>query len=143
MTIVGGDERVAGHGYRVMRMDEMTETEFATLVEEALAELPEEIRRHLDNVAVTVADWPGAVELQRAGVRYPRQLFGLYEGVPLTKRGGHYNLVTPDRITIYRGPLLNAFDTPEALRRQIRRTVVHEIAHHFGINEARIRELGY
>lgn len=124
-------------------MDELTEAEFAALVEESLAELPEEIRQHLDNVAVTVADWPSAGEMQRAGVQYPRLLFGLYEGIPLTQRGGHYNLVAPDRITIYRGPLLNAFGTPEALRRQIRRTVVHEIAHHFGINEARIRELGY
>jgi len=124
-------------------MDELTEAEFAVLVEEALAELPEEIRQHLDNVAVTVADWPGAGELQRAGVRYPQQLFGLYEGIPLTRRGMHYNLVTPDRITLYRGPLLGAFRTLPALRRQIRRTVVHEIAHHFGINEARIRELGY
>jgi predicted Zn-dependent protease with MMP-like domain len=121
----------------------MTETEFAALVEEALADLPEEIQQHLNNVAVTVADWPSPGELQRAGVRYPGQLFGLYEGVPLTKRGGHYNLVAPDRITVYRGPLLNAFGTPEALRERIRRTVVHEIAHHFGINEARIRELGY
>jgi predicted Zn-dependent protease with MMP-like domain len=124
-------------------MVEMTEAEFAVLVEEALAGLPEEIRQHLNNVAVTVADWPTVVELQRAGVQYPRQLFGLYEGIPLTKRGGHYNLVAPDRITIYRGPLLGAFGTPEAVRRHIRRTVVHEIAHHFGINEARIRELGY
>lgn len=121
----------------------MTEVEFAALVEEALADLPEEIQQHLNNVAVTVADWPSAGELQRAGVRYPRQLFGLYEGIPLTERGGHYNLVAPDRITLYRGPLLSAFGTPEALRQQIRRTVAHEIAHHFGINEVRIRELGY
>ncbi len=124
-------------------MDELTEAEFAALVEEALAELPDEIRQRLNNVAVTVANWPGAGELQRAGVRYPQQLFGLYEGIPLTQRGGHYNLVTPDRITLYRGPLQGAFHTLPALRQQIRRTVVHEIAHHFGIGEARIRELGY
>jgi len=124
-------------------MSDITEAEFAALVEDALAELPEEIRQHLNNVAVTVADWPSAGELLRAGVQHPRQLFGLYEGIPLTQRGGHYNLVAPDRITLYRGPLLGAFGTLAALRQQIRRTVVHEIAHHFGINEARIRELGY
>ena len=126
-----------------MLSGELTEAEFAALVEEALADLPEEIQQHLSNVAITVADWPSAAELQRAGVRHSQQLFGLYEGIPLTRRGGHYNLVTPDRITLYRGPLLDAFATPEGLRWQIRRTVVHEIAHHFGINEARIRELGY
>jgi predicted Zn-dependent protease with MMP-like domain len=124
-------------------MVELTEAEFTALVEEALAELPEEIRQHLNNVAVTVADWPGAAELQRAGVQNPRQLFGLYEGIPLTQRGSHYNLVAPDRITLYRGPLLGASHTLAALRQQVRRTVVHEIAHHFGINELRIRELGY
>jgi predicted Zn-dependent protease with MMP-like domain len=126
-----------------MNMAGLTEAEFATLVDEALADMPEEILQHLNNVAITVADWPSADELQRAGVRYPQQLFGLYVGVPLTQRGGHYNLVTPDQITLYRGPLANAFRTPAALRQQIRHTVAHEIAHHFGINEARIRELGY
>jgi len=134
MIIAGGGERVMG---------ELTEAEFAALVEEALADLPEEILQHLNNVAITIADWPSPAELQRAGVRYPRQLFGLYEGIPLTERGGHYNLVAPDRITLYRGALLAAFGRPTALRQQIRRTVAHEIAHHFGINEARIRELGY
>jgi predicted Zn-dependent protease with MMP-like domain len=124
-------------------MGDITEAEFAALVEEALAELPQEILQHLDNVAITVADWPSAAELHRAGVQHPRQLFGLYEGIPLTKRGDHYNLVAPDRITLYRGPLLGAFGTLAALRHQIRRTVVHEVAHHFGINEARIRGLGY
>ena len=124
-------------------MVELTESQFAVFVEEALAELPEEIQQHLNNVAVTVADWPSASELQRGGIQHPRQLFGLYEGVPLTKRGGHYNLIAPDHITLYRGPLLAAFGTLEALRQQIRRTVVHEIGHHFGITEARIRELGY
>ncbi len=73
----------------------------------------------------------------------PRQLFGLYEGIPLIRRGAHCNLVTPDRITLYRGPLQAACRTLTALRDQVRRTVVHEIAHHFGIDEARIRELGY
>lgn len=124
-------------------MATLTEAEFAALVEEALADLPAEITQHLDNVAITIADWPSRSELQRAGVTHPRHLFGLYEGVPLTKRGKHYNLVTPDRIVIYRGPLMSAFRATEALRQQIRRTVVHEIAHHFGIAEERLRELGY
>ena len=126
-----------------LAMIEFDASRFEALVEQAVADLPEEILQHLNNVAITIADWPSASQLRRAGVRHPGTLFGLYEGVPLTQRGGHYNLVTPDQIIIYRGPLLSAYRTPEALRQQIRRTVVHEIAHHFGINEARIRELGY
>lgn len=120
-----------------------TESQFEALVEQALTDLPAEIREHMDNVAITVADWPTSSELKRARVAHPSQLFGLYEGVPLTKRGTHYNLVTPDRIIIYRGSLQAACRTPTAMREQIRRTVVHEIAHHFGISEARLRELGY
>jgi predicted Zn-dependent protease with MMP-like domain len=121
----------------------LSESQFQALVEEALADLPAEIRQHMDNVAITIADWPSTAELKRAGVGHGRQLFGLYEGIPLTKRGRGYNLVPPDRIILYRGPLQAAFRSLSALRGQIGRTVVHEIAHHFGISEARIRELGY
>jgi predicted Zn-dependent protease with MMP-like domain len=117
--------------------------QFEALVEEALASLPAEILSHLDNVAITIADWPGACELERAKVACARQLFGLYEGVPLTQRGARYNLVTPDRITLYRGPLQAACHTSAALRDRVCRTVVHEIAHHFGMDEAHIRELGF
>jgi predicted Zn-dependent protease with MMP-like domain len=88
---------------------ELTEAEFATLVDDALADLPTEILEHLLNVAVTTADWPSSQELHRAGVQHPWQLLGLYEGVPLTRRGSNYNLVVPDRIVIYRGPLQHAF----------------------------------
>nr|MBC7244508.1 metallopeptidase family protein [Chloroflexota bacterium] len=124
-------------------MVELTASQFAALVEEALADLPEDIQQHMDNVVITISDWPSPGELKRAGVNHPSQLFGLYEGIPLPHRGRHYNLVTPDRIVIYRGPLLHACPTVVALREQVRRTVVHEIAHHFGISEARLRELGY
>jgi len=124
-------------------MTKLSRSQFDTLVEQALADLPAEILGHLDNVAITVAEWPGAREMERIQMSDPRQLFGLYEGIPLIRRGTHYNLVTPDRITLYRGPLQAACRTLTALRDQIRRTVVHEIAHHFGIDEARIRELGY
>jgi len=124
-------------------MTYLTESEFEALVEQALADLPAEIRAHMDNVAITISDWPSRGELERAKVQHPSQLFGLYEGVPLTQRGAHYHMVTPDRIILYRGPLQAACRTLPALRRQIRRTVVHEIAHHFGISEAHIRELGY
>lgn len=122
---------------------ELTQAEFVALVEDAVAGLPVEILQHLSNVAVTVSDWPTSHELQRAGVDHPWQLFGLYEGVPLTRRGAHYNLIAPDRIVIYWGPLQRSCATASAIRKQVRRTVVHEIAHHFGISETRIRELGF
>jgi len=121
----------------------LSEPRFRTLVDQALSELPPDILQHLDNVAITVADWPSRSEMERAGVSHPHRLFGLYEGIPLARRGRNYTLVTPDRIILYRGPLLAANRSPATLRAQVRRTVVHEIAHHFGIREARIRELGY
>ena len=126
-----------------MDVQEITFSQFEALVEEALADLPEEIIQHMDNVAITIADWPSPSELKRAGVDHPSRLFGFYEGVPLPQRGRHYNLVPPDRIIIYRRPLLQACRTIAALREQLRRTVVHEIAHHFGMSETRLRALGY
>ena len=124
-------------------MVRLSKSQFEAFVEETLAGLPAEILQRMENVAITIADWPSPAELKRAHAAHPHQLFGLYEGIPLTERGTHYSLVTPDRIVLYRGPLQAAHHTMPALRKQIRRTVVHEIAHHFGISEERIRELGY
>ena len=121
----------------------MTASGFQALVEKALATLPSDILQHLNNVAITVSDWPSRSQLEKARLSQTSQLFGLYEGVPLTKRGSNYHMVTPDRITLFRRPLLAACRSPAALPGLVRRTVVHEIAHHFGISEARIRELGY
>ena len=70
-------------------------------------------------------------------------LFGLYHGIPLTKRGGHYEGVLPDRISIYKGPIERFARTPERIKEQVRVTVVHEIAHHFGIDDDRLDELGW
>ena len=121
----------------------MIPEEFQALVAEVLDDLPSEIVERMDNVAVTVAYWPSREQLARAGLRHPATLFGLYEGVPLTKRGIHYGMVPPDRITLFQGPLEASHRTQAAIREQVRRTVIHEIAHHFGIDENRIRELGY
>jgi len=121
----------------------MNDDEFSALVGEALMGLPAEIQERLNNVVVTTAIWPSSEEMHLAGVDEPWQLFGLYQGVPLPRRGTHYNLVTPDRIVIYRGPLERAFADAAGIRRQVRRTVVHELGHHFGLTEQRIRELGF
>jgi predicted Zn-dependent protease with MMP-like domain len=121
----------------------MTREEFEALVAEALANLPSEILERMDNVAVTVDYWPSRAQLTRAGVESPHTLFGLYEGVPLTKRGAHYGMVPPDRITLFQGPLEAAGRTLAAIREQVRRTVIHEVGHHFGISDQRLRELGW
>jgi predicted Zn-dependent protease with MMP-like domain len=105
---------------------------FDQLVDEALDELPDDIRGLMSNVAVTVEDEPP-----------PGQpLLGLYQGVPLGSRGPYYSGALPDKITIYRGPIERmTHGNPQLLRRQVRRTVLHEIAHHFGISDERLVEL--
>ena len=117
--------------------------EFEQLVADALATLPPEIVNRMDNVAITVQEWPSRAQLESSRAPAGSTLFGLYQGVPLTRRTSHYGMVPPDRITIFRGPLTRYFATPEAIAEQVRKTVVHEIAHHFGMGEAQIAQLGY
>ena len=104
---------------------------FEELVGEALDGIPEELARHIDNVVIRVQ------EDSRAG------LLGLYEGIPLTRREQYGGLVLPDRITIYRRPILRHSRSDADVVRQVRVTVIHEIAHHFGISDARLHELGW
>lgn len=117
--------------------------EFGEIVAQAVDDLPEWVHEHIDNVAITVAPWPSAEQRRRLDQRRGQTLLGLYEGVPLTRRGRGYNMVAPDRITLFQGPLESTARDDQALVRAIRRTVVHELAHHFGFGEAQIRELGY
>jgi predicted Zn-dependent protease with MMP-like domain len=115
--------------------------DFYELVERALGGLPPELSELLDNVAIVVDDWPDySTPLVADGP--DETLYGLYEGVPLTQRGAGYHGMLPDKITIFRGPLERDFSRWE-LEEQIRITVVHEIAHHFGIDEERLEELGW
>ncbi|NPA90435.1 MAG: metallopeptidase family protein [Chloroflexi bacterium] len=120
----------------------LTEEEFAALVAEALDSLPEDIARHLDNVDVVVQWWPRADQMARAHLPPGHLLLGLYEGVPLTRRGHGYGLVPPDKITLFQGPLEQISRSREELRRRVRHTLIHELAHHFGISDERLRELG-
>jgi predicted Zn-dependent protease with MMP-like domain len=121
----------------------MERSEFEALVAEALDAIPGEFHRHLRNVAVVVEDEPAPALLGDLGLD-PRHdtLYGLYQGVPMSERS-HDFASLPDRIVVYAGPLQRDFRTRAALRRQIRATVVHEIAHFFGLDERRIRRLGY
>ncbi|MEU8225922.1 metallopeptidase family protein [Kribbella sp. NPDC048915] len=115
-------------------MIEMSRADFEVLVAAALDEVPEELAALIDNVAVFVEDEPPADD---------PELLGIYEGVPLTERGHYYGGVLPDRITIYRNPTLAICDTVDDVVDEVNITVVHEIAHHFGIDDARLHELGY
>lgn len=115
---------------------------FESLVAEVLDTLPPDIVAYLDNVEVVVTSWPTPEQLRRAGVRQGHTLLGLYEGVPRTKRGVHYGLVLPDKITIFQGPLQRAARDEADLRARVRRTVLHELAHHFGISDERLKEIG-
>jgi predicted Zn-dependent protease with MMP-like domain len=109
------------------------EIDFEQSVEQALAELPSDLRAFMSNVAIVIEEEPPP----------GRPLLGLYQGLPLTARGSSYGGVLPDKITIYRRPLERLYgDDPQRLQRQIRRVVLHEIAHHFGIGDERLLELG-
>lgn len=121
----------------------MRRRRFEVLVRNALATVPPDLRDALDNVAITVEEWPTDDDLAAAGVAADETLFGLYIGVPLTERTSGYTMTLPDRIIIFQGPLEEACHTTEALVAQVRVTVIHEVAHHFGISDARLAELGW
>ena len=111
--------------------DERTQAEFEEVVSAAIGDLPDDLQAAMSNVEILVEDEPPLGQ----------PLFGLYEGVPLTRRTSAYAAL-PDKISIYRGPLERFYGTDTAqLRQMIKRVVLHEIAHHFGISDERLREL--
>jgi predicted Zn-dependent protease with MMP-like domain len=115
---------------------------FEQLVAEALDSLPPDIQEKLENVEVVVEWRPSPAHMRRMGLGAGQTLFGLYEGVPLTERTSGYGLVLPDKITIFRQPIEAYCQSDQEVRRTVRRTVLHELAHHFGISDERLRELG-
>ena len=109
-----------------------SEGRFEGYAEDALDSLPPDLRAAMSNVDIVVEEEPPPGQ----------RLLGLYQGVPLTRRGGHYGGVLPDKITIYRGPLLRLYGhDAEVLCREVRRVVLHEVAHHFGIGDERLIEI--
>jgi predicted Zn-dependent protease with MMP-like domain len=110
----------------------MDDVDFEQCVQDALDSLPAELGGFMSNVAVVVEEEPPG----------GRPLLGLYQGVPLTRRGSWYGAVLPDKISIYRGPLERHYGADrDRLRDEIRRVVLHEVAHHFGIGDERLREM--
>lgn len=125
-----------------MANPKFTVEEFEQLVGQALDDLPEFFQQQLQNIEVVVADWPSEAERRSVGLKPGQLLFGLYHGIPLTKRSSHYGMVLPDKITIYRLSIEQVCRTPEEVMRRVQHTVKHEIAHHFGISDDRLRDLG-
>ena len=113
---------------------QMSRQRFEELVAEALDQVPGELIELIDNCVVLVED---------DAPEDDPDLLGLYEGTPLTERGGDYTMVLPDRITVYRNPTLAQCEDEEQVVEEVNITVVHEIAHHFGIDDERLHELGY
>ncbi|HEY8218419.1 MAG TPA: metallopeptidase family protein [Acidimicrobiia bacterium] len=119
---------------------EVSRARFESFVADALDEVPADLAEEMENVAVVVEDWPS--RNQRSGQR--GTLLGLYEGVPLTARGPiSYSAVMPDKITIFRGPLCARARDERDLAAQVRVTVLHEVGHYFGLDDDRLRELGW
>jgi predicted Zn-dependent protease with MMP-like domain len=113
---------------------QLTADQFDALVAEALDSIPAELAELVENCVILVEEWPPPDD---------PDLLGLYEGVPLTARGEHYSGALPDRILIFRAPILAICDSVAEVVEEVRITVVHEIAHYFGIDDARLHELGY
>lgn len=117
--------------------------QFERLVEEVLREIPEFLRARLENVAVVVEEMPTPGLLESLGMSRNDTLLGLYEGIPITQRGGWYNLVVPDRIILFRRPILAICRSPKEVMEQVRLTVLHEVGHFYGIEEEELDRMGY
>ena len=114
----------------------MERKRFEELVIEALLQLPREFQDELENIDIVIADRPTPDQLASVGLRHKLSLLGLYEGVPLTKRGRHYGMVPPDKITIFQKPIEAKCRNEKLIAREVQRVVRHEIAHYFGIDDA-------
>jgi len=119
----------------------MDREDFVLLVASTVEGLPDELHARLENVVIVVEDWPSQHQLAKTGIGLGGTLLGLYEGVPLTKRGAHYGMVPPDKITIFQKPIEAICRSRDSIVSEVQRVVRHEIAHHFGIGEAKLRQI--
>jgi predicted Zn-dependent protease with MMP-like domain len=120
----------------------MRAAEFEKLVVQALDDLPPFIQHRMSNVEVVIVQAPSRRELREAGVADGDTLLGLYQGIPLTERTSAYGLVPPDVITLFQEPIEAEAEHPDYIAEVVRQTVIHELAHHFGISDDRLDELG-
>ncbi len=120
-------------------MQKLNREEFEKIVEKGMKAIPEKFLRKLSNVAIVVEDEPTAGQKKKLNLDSSWALFGLYEGVPKTRRGAGYFGVLPDKITIFQKPIESEAADEEDIEEIVKNTVWHEIAHHFGMDEARVR----
>ena len=119
----------------------MRREKFEDLVLDAISNIPEEFKELLENIDIIVEDWPSNSQIKRLGLKNKYELLGLYEGIPRTRRDHSYNLALPDKITIFQKPLEADCSSEEDLKQEIIRTVKHEIAHYFGLDDDRLEEI--
>lgn len=122
-------------------MHNVSDEHFAALISRAIDEMPERYTKHLDNIVITYDDVPNQHQVAKLRLRGDSLLLGLYEGIPLPKRGAGYNLVLPDKITLFKHPLLAVSHDDEMFYRQIKHTLWHEIAHFYGLDHDKIHEI--
>jgi predicted Zn-dependent protease with MMP-like domain len=120
---------------------DLSDEQFDHLISRAMNELPQQYIKGLNNVAIVYADAPDEHQAKKARLREGSILLGLYEGIPLTQRGAGYSGVLPDKITLFKYPILAVVRSHEELFAQIKRTLWHEIAHYYGLNHDRIHQI--
>jgi|SRR3989344_4765045 len=118
---------------------QVSRKDFEKMVEKGIDAIPEKFIKKLDNVSIVVEDEPSLAQKRKLRLHNHDLLFGLYEGIPKTKRGWSYGGVLPDKITIFKNPMLAVAYNAKDIEEMIRDTVWHEVAHHFGFDEARVR----
>ena len=123
----------------------MDRAEFEQIAEEAFESLPKTLQEKIENVRIVIEDEASEETLRRSGMRSGSLLLGLYEGVPLNKRGENYGRfpVVPDKITLFQRSILSVAWSESGIREKIREVLIHEIAHYFGMTERQVREAGY
>lgn len=119
----------------------ISDEQFEKMISRAMDEMPERYIKGLDNIAVTYADEPTLEQVEKLKLRDDGLLLGLYEGIPLTQRGAGYNLVLPDKITLFKKPIMALSSDEQAFYRQLKHTLWHEIAHFYGLDHDRIHEI--
>ena len=117
----------------------MGRREFERIVEQAWRRIPRRFRDQVENLAIVVEEEPSRATLRSAGIPPGDTLLGLYQGVPLTQRGSWYQMVLPDKISLYQGPLEREARNPDDLPRVVYETLWHEVAHYFGMSERQVR----
>ncbi len=119
----------------------MSDDQFSSLISRAMDEMPERYMKHLNNVVITYADEPSRDQATKLRLRGDQLLLGLYEGIPLPQRGSGYNLVLPDKITLFKHPIMVVTHDETSFYKQIKHTLWHEIAHFYGLDHDKIHEI--